>query len=127
MFVKAMNERTTGIYTTTLEDETGAPIPLALISTLELWLYNVKTAAIINSRGVMGGAGQDVKNNNNVTIHATSGLLTWQLQTLDNVIVQDFRTTEEHRAVFRAVCLGSYPIVTHQFVLMVTNLKPVVV
>jgi len=126
MFVKAINERTTGIYTATLEDESGVPIPLSSISALELWLYNLKTGVIINARGTWGGPGQDVKNNNNVTIHPTSGLLTWQLQTLDNVIVEDFRTTEEHRAVFRATCLGSYPIVTHQFALMVTNLKPVV-
>jgi|SRR6185369_7639767 len=127
MFVKAINERTTGIYTATLEDESGVPIPLSSISALELWLYNVKTNVIINGRGVMGGAGQDVKNTNNVTIHATSGLLTWSIQTADNVIVQDFLTSEEHRAVFRATCLGSYPIVTHQFAIIVTNLKPVAV
>lgn len=69
---------TTPVYTATLEDEAGDPVPLASLSTLTLTLINITTQAAVNSRDR-----QNVLNANNVTVHATSGLLTWNIQALD--------------------------------------------
>jgi len=68
-------EGTGAIYTATLEDSDETAIPLANISAITLTLYNVADDSIINSR-----EDQDVKNTNQVTIHSTSGLLTWAMQ-----------------------------------------------
>ena len=57
-------------------------IPSADLSSLTLTLYNEADASIINGRSEL-----NVKDANNVTVHATSGLLTWTMQPDDNVIV----------------------------------------
>ena len=93
-------ENTGAVYTATLEDSSGTAIPLANITTMVLTLYDVASGDIINSRD-----DQDVKNTNNVTINATSGLLTWAMQADDNPIVDDAGTSEvgdreNHKALF---------------------------
>lgn len=85
-------------YTGYIKDETGTVIPLASLTTLTLTLYNKATGAIINSRNA-----QNVKNANNVTVHATSGLVTWSAKPADNPIIDttlDAGETEEHVALF---------------------------
>lgn len=84
----AENKRTfiegaTGQYTATVKDETGTVIPLANVSTLTLTLMDLGTKEIVNSR-----QDQDVLNTNNVTYHATSGLLTWAVQQADTALLK---------------------------------------
>jgi len=100
--VFSLKESATATYTATLQDETGAAIPLAELATLKLTFYDaeqgepsVATGNILNSRNA-----QDVKNTNNVTVHATSGLVTWSLQTADNPIKNANLATELHVARF---------------------------
>lgn len=106
-------------YEATLTDEDAAPITLASVSTLTLTLYDVATGGIINSRN-----GQDVLNTNNVTLHATSGLLTWSIQALDNPIVTSTLSFERHRALFVAT-LTNGTIGRHEVDLVVNNLGKV--
>lgn len=92
-----VREKSTGSYTATLKDELDVVIPLTSMTTLKLSLYDVATGTTINSRTL-----QDVLNANNVTYHASSGLLTWSVQPADHAIVST-RTdisVEQHRAVF---------------------------
>lgn len=104
-------EKTTPIYKATLIDEENddAPIPLTQISTITLRFYDQRTGTYI--RGSADTA-QDVKNTNNVTIHATSGLLTWKMQVADTTLVTaaDFLEdeTEEHVALFEWVLTNGY-------------------
>lgn len=93
-----VKEGTGAVYTATLKDSAEVPIPKANITTIKLTLYNVSDGSIINSRD-----DQNVKDLNNVTIHATSGLLTWTMQAADNPIVGTaiaVGRTEEHRGLF---------------------------
>jgi hypothetical protein len=73
-----VDEHETFFYTATLVDEAGAPVVLAAVSTLTLTYYAVASGTIINNRNA-----QNVLNANNVTLHATSGLLTWIGQVAD--------------------------------------------
>ena len=98
-------EGATGRYKTTVEDEDGDAIPLASVSTLTLTFIDKKTRQIINSREA-----QDVLNTNNCTYHATSGLLTWNIQATDNVLVKkhehDNPDKQEHLARFTLTTTG---------------------
>lgn len=94
---RIINERSSKTYTFTLLDDDDTAIPLASISTLTLTL-DTPDGTVINSR-----TSQDVKNANNVTVHATSGLVTWTMQPADNQIVSSDvtdRTQETHRATW---------------------------
>ncbi len=97
-----IDEGTGAIYTATLEDSGGTAIPLANITSITLTLYNVADAAIINSR-----EDQNVLNQNNVTINATSGLLTWTMQAADNPIIDVTLAWEHHRALFEYTFSGT--------------------
>ena len=72
-------------------------------------LYNQRTGAVINGRGSVSSGNytfQNVKNLQNVTFHSSSGLLTWNMQPGDNVIVDTTLApgeSETHVAVFRFV------------------------
>lgn len=114
-----VNEHASCRYTATLEDALGVAIPLATIVTAVLTLTDVSTGAVINSR-----SDQDIKNANNVTIHATSGLLTWSLQPADNAIATAGAEYELHRAVFEIVYATDQKA-THQFFILVQNLAGV--
>lgn len=98
-----VTEKSSARYTTTLVDEAGLPVALAVIVNLRLWLRDVQTNEYINGREA-----QDVKNLNNVTYHVTSGLLTWNVQPNDNVIVgtTDENDEEHHEAIFEATWTG---------------------
>ena len=92
-------EKTMPVYTVTLLDETDAAVPLTSISAITLTLYDRHTGGTINSRSA-----QNIKNANNVTIHATSGLLTWSMQEADNAIQDSTlpaEIEEEHIALFQ--------------------------
>lgn len=117
--VFAGTERTTSRYTATIEDADGNALPLASIGTVTLTLTDVDTETVINNRD-----DQDVKNANNVTIHVTSGLLTWEVQSADMPIVTNGRKTEMHRAVFDVAYSASKRLV-HEFYILVNAVEGV--
>jgi hypothetical protein len=82
-----------GVFTGTLLDAAGVAIPLANINSVTLTLTNAATGAVVNSRN-----SQNVLNSNNVTIHATSGALTWLIQPGDTELVDSSAAYEEHIA-----------------------------
>ena len=88
------------IYTATLKDAAGVALPLASVDSLTLTLYDKTTGTIINSR-----TAQDVLNTNQVTFHATSGLLTWTALPADMAIVGTpaAGVLETHVALFEIV------------------------
>lgn len=95
-----VTEGSSALYTTTLVDEAAAPVPLAVLTTLRLWLRDVETGEYINAR-----EDQNVLNASNVTYHATSGLLTWDVQPEDNVVL-GASSPETHEAEFQATWSG---------------------
>lgn len=106
--IRDVNERSSKVVTFTLKDQAGAPVPAASLTAAELTLYDVETyenaspaVGILNDR-----QGQNVLNLNNVTIHSTSGLVTWTMQPEDNVIVTERRQVERHRAMFHFAWSG---------------------
>jgi len=119
MSVYSVTERTSAQYTATLKDSAGVALALTSIVTAVLTLKDVEAASVINSR-----TAQDVKNANNVTIHATSGLLTWNIQPADNVIVTTGTEIELHRAVFEIVYATDQKLV-HEVYLLVRNVSGV--
>ena len=87
-------EQTTRRYTATIQDETGAAIPAASLTTLKLTLYDRATGAVINTRD-----DQNVLNANDVTVDG-NGLLTWTMKPADNPILNDALAQEHHVALF---------------------------
>ena len=106
---RSVNEGSAAKYTATLKDPAGSAVTLSNLTTLEMVLYNQRTGAVINGRGSVSGSSytfQDVKNLANVTFHSSSGLLTWNMQPGDNVIVDTTLApgeSETHVAVFKFV------------------------
>lgn len=92
-----INEDSFGEITATLQDESGTAIALTDIDSLEMTLIEVHSGDIINSRQK-----QNVLNTNNCTVHATSGLFTWNVQPDDTSIEGSTRIgqREEHLATF---------------------------
>jgi hypothetical protein len=96
-----VNEGSSKTVTFTITNEVGTAIPSSELTAATLTLYDLGTyvpgaspvVGIINSRN-----GQDVLNTNDVTIHATSGLVTWVMQPEDNPIINTRRQVERHRA-----------------------------
>lgn len=126
-----INERTSGTYTATLLDDTGTPVPAASIEDLRLWLYEKTRKSIINARGTIEGNGQDVlaPGGHGVSIHATSGLLTWLIAPLDTVCVLTTPPTtpkvkEIHVAVFKMVWGSGSKGLTHSVELVITDMLP---
>ena len=119
---RTVNEGTTLVYTTTITDSAGNALALASIDTLTLTLYDVASGSIINSR-----TAQDVLNANQVTVHATSGLLTWTALPADMAIVTAAKlagNVEHHVALFEMVYSTTKGL-NHEVDLYVTQLENV--
>ena len=98
MTTAVIDEKEPFTYTTTLKDAAGVVIPSANLATLTLTLYAIADGTILNSRDA-----QNIKDVNNGTFHATSGLLTWQAQSADNALVGTIPVGhyEQHQALFQ--------------------------
>ena len=94
----SINELSTGRYTATVLDESGG---FPVLDTLTLTLYDLLTGTIINSRN-----SQNVLNTNNVSYNSATGLLTWDMQPLDNPIINNALEREVHVAEFKATYSG---------------------
>lgn len=111
----AQAERSSGSVTATLTDEAGAAVTLAAMTSLTLTLFESSTRTILNSRKA-----QNVLNANNVTMHATSGLVTWAVQPDDMAIVTG--RDEIHFAYFTAKWSGGAKEHTWRVLIPVVNL-----
>jgi hypothetical protein len=118
------NEGDTFIYRTYLVDENGEPIALADIVTATLTLFvgredeEGETPDIVNSRNA-----QNILNANNVTIHATSGLLTWRAQPGDTTLFSseiEPGRKEPHTAKFK-ITYDTDRVKTHFLTFYVLN------
>ena len=99
--VAEVNEETTFSYTTILEDEDGNPIAASAIDSITCTIRESASGDIVNTRDA-----QDVKNTNNGTIHATSGLFTFAFQQGDTGIINtdvEYGQMEEHLVTFVVV------------------------
>lgn len=92
-----VKQSSSATWTGYIYDASGSAIASADIASMTMTLYDKSSGTIINSRN-----GQDILNANNVTVHATSGLVTWELQPADNIIESttlEERKSEEHIAL----------------------------
>ena len=113
------NEQTTGQYVGLFTDADGVAIPLAVLTTVQLTLFDNASKAIINSRD-----GQDVRNANNVVI-SSGGVVTWTIQALDNIILDDTLDTELHIALFEWTYSSGLLSGKHAIGLRVANFEKV--
>lgn len=116
-------EGTTPLYTANIVDENGDAIAVASLLTLTLTYFDVRSGTIINSRNA-----QNILNANNVTV-ATAGVpavttLTWTLQAADTALVNTFRDTEDHYAIFRWTWPGGRGAHWIQLTIKNTNYYP---
>lgn len=98
-------EKSSGpLITLTLKDELDVAVPLAAIATATLTIYarDEPTLPIVNSVDHV-----NIKNANQGTIHATSGLLTLNLNSADNTILNAANDLEWHRLLIELTYSGT--------------------
>lgn len=92
---QCVNEGAISLYTATIKDEDGNVIPGTSLDTLTLTLYTLEAQTIINSRdsqnilGVNGGAVDGL------------GILTMDLNELDNAIINNALDVEWREMLFK--------------------------
>ena len=112
-------EKSTALVRFTVKDVAGNVIPGSSLTTLTVTLYNDRNKNPINGRDdtdILGVNGGSVDAN---------GLGVWKMEELDNQIMQDGPTTEDHTALFKWTY--NVPVDTgyHQVRLRVKNLAKV--
>lgn len=117
---------TTGKFTATLRDASGAAIGYtgaadAGLQSLILTVNNAETGATVNSRSA-----QNVLNSNNVAV-TSGGALTWSIQTGDTDIVSVGSSSEDHVATFTFTHYDNAELKTGiaTFVLRCTDYVPI--
>ena len=122
----SINESTSHVVTATLKklDATNTLVALASadIDSIEMTLIEVRSGDIINSRQK-----QDVFDANNCTMHATSGLFTWEVQPEDTEILNtgtQVGAIEQHLATFTVVW-DTDKEMHFEIMLLVKNLRSV--
>lgn len=112
-------EKSTAVLSFVVKDEDGNAIPGTSLTTLTITLYNDRDASIINSRNdtdILGTNGGSVDANGNGK---------WKMEELDNAIVQDGLTKEDHTALFKWTYNTGADTGYHQVRLPVANLVKV--
>ena len=117
-----VTERSSALYTATLVDEAGDAVERDAIDSLRLWLYEVRSNTIINSRD-----NQDVLAQGSHGVTFADGVVSWQLSPDDNAIVRATQqpVVEYHEAVFAATWSGGARGKTWKVSIRVSNLTPV--
>lgn len=93
---RTINEKSTPVYSFQLQDTDGTNLDKTEIAALAMYLYDIDSGEIINSRD-----NQDILDDNNVTVGAT-GLVEWTMQEDDTAIIGTHKhgKIEKHRAEF---------------------------
>lgn len=120
-FSDSILEKASAVVTAKIKDENGISLGLSGtgVTSLTLSLYSMSDPSfpIINNRNI-----QNVLNTNNVTFDS-SGNLTWIIQPLDNVILDNELEEETHRAIFEWVYASGTKIGKHILDLKIINLE----
>jgi hypothetical protein len=85
---------TTPVFTATLKDHAGTAIPAAALTSLTLTLWSRKSGIAIRDQ-------QNVLNANGVSIHATSGLVTWTLSASDTALSDADPNVDAEQRIYR--------------------------
>ena len=119
-----VTEGTTPELTFTLADSAGTAVALSAIDSITMTVIEEKSGSTVNSRSA-----QDVKNTNNCTYHATSGLFTYDLQpgdvAIENATDNPIGSIERHLITVTFVWDSSAESISKQFLLQIRNLKSV--
>lgn len=83
----------TPVYTATMKDHDGTALALTQVSSITLTVKDKDTGQVIRNA-------VDAKNANNVTIHATSGLITWQTVSADTTFVSADTEKQQETRIF---------------------------
>lgn len=119
-------ERTNHQYTFTVKDETGTAVPKSSVTSLKLTLFCLDDDAqtIINSRNAQEHAPGFT---GDVTMHATSGLITFNMQAADNQIIAlspgQRQRYERHGLIFDMTAGGKRYV--HRDEIIVENIEKV--
>jgi len=113
-------EGASALYRGTLVDETGIAIPAGQITDMRLLLYNASSSEgdVINERD--GSTNVLTDPASGVTMHATNGLVTWQLSPEDNPIADHSLPYERHVALLQ-FDFGTNGRGWHEIVMHVAN------
>jgi hypothetical protein len=114
-----IDERTTPVYTATIKDADGVPIPLNQITSLTMTLFDNATGSIINARD-----DQDILNTNGVVVEETSGKLIWNMSEQDTAIGNDASFYESRIGQF-VWTYGSGKRGTHEILFTIRNLEKI--
>ncbi len=114
-----VNERTTRKYLAQFQDENGAPIPAASLTTVKLTLIDAATGQTINGR-----LKQNVLNANGVVIDG-SGNLAWTMTPADNAIITPSVGLETHTALFEWTWAAGSKANNKEVTFFVVNLNQV--
>ena len=119
-----IDEGTTASLTCTLANSAGTAVALSAIDSITMTVIEEKGGTTVNSRSA-----QDVKNANNGTYHATSGLFTFDLQPADvaieNATDNPIGSIERHLITVTFVWDSSAESISKQFLLQIRNLRSV--
>jgi hypothetical protein len=85
---------TSAVFTMLLKKEDDSVLGVSELAYLRLSYFDKETQSIINNRDE-----QNSLNVNNVTVDS-DGLVTWTMQILDSVIIDNRKELERHRAIF---------------------------
>lgn len=105
--------------TGTLTDEAGAPVTLAGLQTLKLWLYDADTGTPIS----VARTNQDIKNANGGTVGATDGSFSLALGPADNVLMDATKRAEWHVAFVKWTYNGGAGVGEKEIAFRVTALR----
>lgn len=119
MSVNTVQELTSGVYTVTLQDPDGTALLSADITSITMTLTEYYSGTAINGRSA-----QDVLDTNNCTMHATSGLFTWNVQSDDLVPVSAAEDEHELVRMLLVVVYAAGQLVHEKFFLL-KNVKGV--
>lgn len=119
-------ERTNHQYKFTLKDDTGTAVPKSSVTSLKLTLINLDSDAqdVINSRNAQEHAPAF---SGDVTMHDTSGLITFNMQPSDNILQagtpSQGQRYERHRVIFDITAGGKRYV--HQEEILVENAETI--
>ena len=93
-----LNENSSALYTASLKDPEGVAVTKDMLESLSLTWYDPdREDEIVNGREV-----QDVFDTNNVTIDV-NGVLSWEIQPEDTIILNATKRFERRKALFHFV------------------------
>lgn len=120
--IQEFDEGTSGLYTATLLDEEGLPVPASDLVSIQLWLREIESGEIINDRNGQNVLGDGLSG---VSFHDTNGGLSWQIRPADNAIAGT-SGVETHEMIWRIIWDEGNKAKVHRRYIKVKNVVPIV-